>query len=339
MQIDTGFGVNASGGLGSAIARAKRAEAAGFDALWSSETQHDPFLPLALAAEHTHRITLGTAIAVAFARSPMSLAQVAWDLQTLSQGRFVLGLGTQVKPHIERRFGMVWDRPLLRLRETILAIRAIWRCWQTDEKLNFRGECFKLTLMSPFFNPGPIAHPHIPIFIAGVNEHLCQLAGELCEGFHVHPFHTPKYLAEFILPNIEAGLHKASRARGDIQLASSVFVIGGDTEEARDKSREAVRQQVAFYASTPSYHPVFEVHGWKPIAEELSALAARGRWGEMPALISDAMLTEFAEEGEWAALPAKLLRRYDSLLDRIMYYAELPDDVAPMTVRAFKSDR
>ncbi|MCL6511325.1 MAG: TIGR03617 family F420-dependent LLM class oxidoreductase [Anaerolineae bacterium] len=337
MKIDSGFGVNNTGDLANIIERAKQAEHAGFDALWSSETQHDPFLPLALAAEHTQRIQLGTAIAVAFARSPTVLAHTAWDLQKLSNGRFILGLGTQVKAHIERRFGTAWDRPTARLREYILAIRALWQCWQTGEKLNFRGDFFKLTLMSPFFNPGPIEHPHIPIYIAGVNEHLCQLAGELCEGFHVHPFHTPKYLAEFVLPNVELGLKKSGRARSEIQLASSVFVIGGDTQEERDKNREAVRQQVAFYASTPSYHTVFELHGWKPIAEELSSLAARGRWEEMPPLITDAMLAEFAEEGEWAALPARLMRRYDGLLDRLGYYFDPPDDAAPMTVRTFKT--
>jgi probable F420-dependent oxidoreductase len=339
VKIDTGFGVSDAGDLNDIIEHAKHAEADGFDALWSSETQHDPFLPLALTAEHTHRIQLGTGIAVAFARSPTVLAHTAWDLQKLSQGRFILGLGTQVKAHIERRFGMIWGHPTPRLRETILAIRALWNCWQTGEKLNFRGEFFKLTLMSPFFNPGPIEHPHIPIYIAGVNEHLCQLAGELCEGFHVHPFHTPKYLAEFVLPNIEIGLEKSGRARGDIQLASSVFVFGGDTEEERDKNREAVRQQIAFYASTPSYHIVFELHGWKAIAEELSSLASRGRWEEMPTLITDQMLAIFAEEGEWTELPAKVMHRYDGLLDRVAYYFELPDDVARMTVREFKNSR
>jgi probable F420-dependent oxidoreductase len=336
MKIDTGFGVGSAGDLSSIVDVSKRAETAGFDALWSSETQHDPFLPLALSAEHTSHIQLGTAIAVAFSRSPTVIAQNAWDLQKLSNGRFMLGLGTQVKAHIERRFGMIWDRPTARLREYILAISALWQCWQTGEKLNFRGEFFKLTLMASFFNPGPVVQPHIPIFIAGVNAQLCQLAGELCEGFHVHPFHTPKYLAEFILPNIELGLQKGERSRGDIQLASSVFVIGGDTREERQRNRETARQQISFYASTPSYHPVFELHGWKSIAEQLSSLAARGRWEEMPALVTDDMLAEFAEEGEWAALPAKLLHRYDGLLDRIAYHFELPQDVAKMTVREFR---
>jgi probable F420-dependent oxidoreductase len=319
MKFDTGLGV---GDLGDVAQRARQADAMGFDALWSAETQHDPFLPLVLAAEHSSRIQLGTAIALAFPRSPMTLAYIAWDLQKLSQGRFVLGLGTQIKPHIERRFGIAWDRPTPRLREYILAMRHIWNCWQTDGKLNFRGELYKLTLMAPFFNPGPNAHPHIPIFIAGVNEHLCRLAGELCEGFHVHPFHTPKYLAEFMLPEIEKGLVKGGRTRKDIELASSVFVVAGDTPAERAHSREMIRQQISFYASTPTYHPVFAMHGWANQANELSALAARGKWGEMPVLVSDEMVSIFAEEGTYAELPSKVKRRYEGLLDRTGYYHE-----------------
>ena len=186
---------------------AEAAEELGFDALWTSETQHDPFLPCALIAEHTVKLHFGTAIAVSFARSPANLAYTAWDLAAQSSGRFMLGLGTQVKAHIERRFGMPWPASVTgKLREQILAIRTLWEAWQNGTKLNFRGEYYKLTLMSPFFNPGPIAHPHIPIYIAGVNEGLARLAGELCDGFHAHPFHSARYLKEAILPAIEAGL-------------------------------------------------------------------------------------------------------------------------------------
>jgi probable F420-dependent oxidoreductase len=319
MKVDTGLGV---GDLGNVAGRAKQAEEMGFDALWSAETQHDAFLPLVLAAEHTKRIQLGTAIALAFPRSPMTLAYIAWDLQKMSQGRFILGLGTQIKPHIERRFGIPWSQPTARLREYVLAMRHIWQCWQSDGKLNFRGELYKLTLMAPFFNPGPIERPHIPIFIAGVNEHLCRLAGELCEGFHVHPFHTPKYLAEFILPEIEKGLHKGGRTRRDIELASTVFVIAGDSADERAHSREMIRQQIAFYASTPTYHPVFEMHGWKDTAIELSSMAARGKWAEMPKLVSDEMVGIFAAEGSYAELPALIRQRYVGLLDRVGYYHE-----------------
>ncbi len=294
---------------------AQAAEAIGFDAIWTSETQHEALLPLPLVAEHTQRIQFGTAIAVAFARSPTILAHLAWDLAAQSGGRFILGLGTQVKAHIERRFGMTWGSPTPKLRETILAIRAVWDCWQNGAPLNFRGQFYKLTLMSPFFNPGPIGTARVPIFIAGVNTGLCQLAGELADGFHVHPFHTVKYLREVILPAIEAGAAKAGRTRHEVQLASAVFVIRDDAE------REMVRAQVAFYASTPSYRPVLDCHGWGETGERLSRLAARHQWAEMPREISDEMLETFAVIASPGDLPGKLLDKYDGLLDRLALYA------------------
>ena len=208
---------------------AQAAEAVGFDTLWTSETQHDPFLPLGVAALRTQRIGLGTAIAVAFARNPTSVAHLAWDLQAASEGRFRLGLGTQVQAHIERRFGMPWGPPAARLREFILALRAVWDAWQTGGRLNFRGEYYKLTLMAPFFNPGPLAQPLIPVYIAAVKAHMCELAGELCQGLHVHPFHTTRYLREQIVPHVQTGLDKAGRRRGDVALSSSVFVITGQS--------------------------------------------------------------------------------------------------------------
>lgn len=295
-------------------ALAESAEALGFDCLWTGETQHDPFLPLALAAEHTHRIQLGTAIAVAFPRSPTVLAHTAWDLQAQSQGRFILGLGTQVKPHIERRFATVWESPASKLREMILAIRAVWAAWQGDGRVNFRGSFYKITLMTPFFNPGPIEHPDIPIYIAGVNEHLCRVAGELCQGFHVHPFHTPTFIREFILPNIAVGLNINARTRADIQLSSACFVA---TDEAE---LEMVRAQVAFYASTPTYRPVLAMHGWAETGEKLSSLAARKEWGEMPSQITDEMLQEFCVMASEKELGSALRQRYAGLLDRITLY-------------------
>jgi probable F420-dependent oxidoreductase len=191
---------------------AQAAEEIGFDALWTQETQHDPFLPCALIAEHTTRLHVGTAIAVSFARSPANIAYTAWDLAAQSNGRFILGIGTQVKAHIERRFGMQWPESVTgKLREQIEVIRAFWDCWQNRTKLNYRGQYYKITLMSPFFNPGPIENPSIPIYIAGVNTSLAKLAGELCEGFHVHPFHSVRYLREVILPAIEEGAEKEGR--------------------------------------------------------------------------------------------------------------------------------
>ncbi len=300
---------------------ARRAEALGAHSLFATETQHDPFLPLALAAEHTNNIHLGTAVAIAFARSPMTVAYTAWDLAQQSGGRFILGLGTQVKPHVERRFGMAWpESPVGKLREFIAALRAIWKAWETGDRLNFRGEHFKLTLMTPFFNPGPIPHPKIPIYIAGVNAPLIKLAGEAADGFHVHPYHTRRYLEEVILPNIEAGAAKSGRSRSEIALAASAFVAIGEDGAARTMMREAMRSQVAFYASTPTYRPVMSLHGWEAQAETLTALAAKGGWGEMPAVITDEMLAEFLVEGAWDDIGGKLGARYDGLVDRLALY-------------------
>ncbi|MBI5650609.1 MAG: TIGR03617 family F420-dependent LLM class oxidoreductase [Chloroflexi bacterium] len=315
-------------------ALARAAEATGFDALWTSETQHEPFLPLALAAEHTTRIELGTSIAVAFPRSPTVLAHIAWDLAAASQGRFILGLGTQVKAHIERRFGMTWESPAKKLREMILAMRALWDCWQGDGRINFRGEFYKLTLMSPFFNPGPIDYPNIPVYIAGVNEHLCRVAGEVCQGFHVHPFHTARYLREIVVPNVEQGARVANRARADVQLSSAIFIASDETE------REAVRAQISFYASTPTYRTVLDVHGWGAVGEQLSALAARGKWDDMPTLITDEILNEVAIVAPLAEIPARVKSRYTGLLDRITFYAPFAVDEADKwkpLVKAFKN--
>lgn len=301
---------------------AREAERLGFNALWSSETVHDPFLPLALAAEHTRAMNLGTAIAVSFARSPATLAYTAWDLAQASQGRFCLGLGTQVKAHIERRFGVSWpESPLKKLREQVAAIRAIWHTWQTGEKLNYRGEYYRLTLMTPFFNPGPIDHPEIPIYFAGVNTGLARLTGELADGFLVHPFHSPDYLDEIILPAVEQGARDAGRSRKEIAVSVTAFVIFDEYQE------EFVRQQIAFYASTPSYRPVMALHGWEGTAEELSALAARGQWGEMPGLITKEMLEKFATIAAADELPAALKNRYHGTADRLSLYKPfLPDD-------------
>jgi probable F420-dependent oxidoreductase len=294
---------------------AKAAEAAGFDSIWSSETVHDPFLPGALIAEHTSRLGFGTAVAISFARSPATLAYTAWDLSQASAGRFKLGLGTQVKAHIERRFGMPWpDSVVGKLREQIAAIRAFWRTWQEGEALNFRGDYYKLTLMSPFFNPGPIERPDIPIFIAGVNTGLASLAGEAADGFHVHPFHTPRYLSEVLLPAIEQGASRSGRSRSDAQVAVTAFVI------TRPEEREFVRQQISFYASTPSYRPVMALHGWEQTAQELSSLAARGKWGQMPALIDDGMLEVFAVVAEEGNLRQAVTQRYQGLADRLSLY-------------------
>ncbi len=305
---------------------AKAAEAMGFDCLWTSETQHNPFLPCALIAEHTQTMTFGTAIAVSFARSPADLAYTAWDLAAASGGRFILGLGTQVKGHIERRFGMPWpESPVDKLREQIQVIRSFWNCWQNGTKLNFNGEYYKIRLMSPFFNPGPLpltpnpslsgrGESLIPIYIAGVNTGLARLAGELCEGFHVHPFHSPRYLHEVILPAIEQGVTKAGRVRADVSVSVTAFVATTPEEE------NFARAQISFYASTPSYRPVFALHGWEDVAEKLSAHAAKGEWGEMFGLITDEILATFCLVTDAGSLPEKLQERYMGIADRLTLY-------------------
>lgn len=317
MKIDAGLLVH---DLNQMPAVARFADDAGFDGIWTFETAHEPFLPLVLAAEHSARMNLGTSIAVAFPRSPAILASIAWDLARYSKGRFILGLGTQVKGHIERRFGMKWERPVDKMRDVILAVRAIWDCWQQQTPLNYSGEFFKLSLMTPFFSPAPHDYHRIPIFVAGVNRRMCELAGELCEGFHVHPLHTTRYLQEKILPNIHSGLAKGGRRRESIELASSIFVVPTDDAEQAAQFTADVRQQISFYASTPPYRPVFDLEGWGGVADELKGLAARGRWNEMPALVTDEMLDRLALRGRWAELPALARKKYAGLLDRVSYY-------------------
>jgi len=303
-------------GLKDVPAIAKAAEEVGLDALWTQETQHDPFLPCALIAEHTSRLHLGTGIAVSFARSPANIAYTAWDLAAQSEGRFILGLGTQVKAHIERRFGQPWpESPVKKLREQIQVIRAFWDCWQNGTKLNYRGEYYKITLMSPFFNPGAIRHPNIPIYIAGVNTGLARLAGELCEGFHVHPFHSVRYVREVILPAIEEGAARERRTRKDVSVSITAFVATTPEE------MNLARAQISFYASTPSYRPVMGLHGWTDVAEKLSALAARGEWAEMPLLVTDEILNEFCLVTDEDRLPEALKKRYDGAADRLTLYA------------------
>ncbi|MDR5693680.1 MAG: TIGR03617 family F420-dependent LLM class oxidoreductase [Armatimonadota bacterium] len=308
---------------------AKAAESCGFDGLLTSETAHDPFLPLALAAEHTSRIQLGTAIAVAFARSPVVVAHTAWDLAALSGGRFLLGLGTQVKAHIERRFSMPWGPPVPRLREYVQALRAVWRTWQEEVPLNFRGRFYTHTLMTPFFSPSPLAHPRIPVFIAGVNTGLCRLAGELCDGFFVHPLHTPRYLHHVVLPAIGSGLARAGRSRAEIEIAVSCFVATGRPGAEREEAINSVKRQIAFYASTPSYRIVLEVHGWQEIGERLQQMARYGQWREMGTLVTDEMLEAFAVVGPEEEIPSLLRARYDGLADRISWYREFSPEDAP----------
>lgn len=319
VKLDVGLGVE-GGYLRRVGDVARAAEELGFAGLVTSETKHDAFLPLAVAGSVTQRLQLLTSVAIAFSRSPMEMAQTAWDLQELSGGRLILGLGTQVRAHITRRFGMPWGRPVARLREYILALRAIWDAFQNDTPLDFEGEFYRHTLLTPFFNPGPIEHPEIPVYIAGVGERLSRLAGELCDGFHVHPFHSPEYVRRVVKPGIAAGAREAGRSPEEVHLATSVFVITGESRQEIEAQREAMRAQAAFYASTPTYRPVLEVHGWEMAGERLSELARRKRWEEMPRLITDEMLSAFAVEAPPDELGEALRERYEGLMERISLY-------------------
>jgi probable F420-dependent oxidoreductase len=254
-------------------------------------------------------------LAIGFARSPADLAYISWDLAESSQGRFILGLGTQVKAHIERRFGQVWpESPVGKLREMIQAIRAFWTTWQTGERLNHRGDYYKLTLMTPFFSPGPIRHPDIPIYIAGVNTGLCTLAGEVANGFHAHPYHSEQYLKEVVLPAIEVGAQKTGRKRGDVSLTISAMVATNPAE------RQFIRSQISFYASTPSYRPVMDTHGWGEVADQLRNLSRKGEWDQMTGLISDEMLETFAVVAPEGELASALIERYENIADRLSIY-------------------
>ncbi len=301
-------------------ATARRAEEIGFDGLVTAEAAHEPFLPLMIAAEHTTRTELLTGIAVAFPRSPMITAYTAWDLSRYSRGRFILGLGTQVKGHNERRFGVPWDRPGPRLRDLILALRAIWRCWQTGGQLDYRGEFYRFDLMTPFFNPGPNERPDVPIYIAGVNPYMCRLAGELCDGFHVHPLHTKRYLDEVVRPLIAQGAQRAGRDPREVKLASACFVVTGKNDEELELAAASVRQQIAFYASTRTYRAVLETHGWGDLTPRLNELSRQGRWDAMGSLITDEMLAEFAVIGPKDRIGDLLIEKYRGRLDRICLY-------------------
>ncbi len=319
MELDALLAVDAAR-MRDAAAIARAADAIGFAGLWSVETKHNGFFPLLIAAEHSARVELGTAVAIAFPRSPMVMAQIAWDLQALSGGRFILGLGTQVKAHIERRYGMTWEAPIARLRDYIGALRAIWSAWQSGAKLDYHGRFYSHTLMTPFFNPGPIVEPRVPIYVAGVNEGLARLAGELCEGFHVHPFHSVKYINEVVRPQVAAGAERAGRTLADVVLASSVFVITGENEAAFENMRRMAREQIAFYASTPTYRVVMAAHGWQDAGEQLSRLATMKRWDKMGAVITDDMLDVFAVQAPLDQLGQALWVRYEGVLDRVACY-------------------
>ncbi len=322
MKIDGGIGLD----LDRAGAAAKEAEDFGYDGLWVPETSRDPFLPLTLAAEHTERIEIGTSIAVAFARSPMTTASTAYDLTQFSGGRFILGLGSQIKPHITKRFSMEWSKPAARMREFVLAMRAIWDCWMHDEPLDFRGEFYTHTLMTPFFDPGPHEFGIPRVFLAGVGPLMTEVAGEVCDGFFCHGFTTEKYLREVTLPALERGREKAGRSMDGFEICGPSFVVTGNTAEEFEQAKVGTRQQIAFYGSTPAYRPVLECHGWGDLQTDLNRLSKEGKWAEMGTLIDDEVLETFAVVGEPEEIGPELNQRYSDVISRISFYAPYDAD-------------
>jgi probable F420-dependent oxidoreductase len=320
MKIDGNIGID----LATVAQSAKEVEAAGYSGAWTAEMAHDPFLPLLLAAEHTESMEIGTSIAVAFSRSPMTLANTAWDLQAYSKGRFVLGLGSQIKPHIEKRFSMEWSKPAARMREFALAIRAIWNTWLTGEKLEFRGEFYKHTLMTPMFSPDPsdldgFGPPKM--FLAGVGPLMTEVAGEAFDGFICHGFTTEKYLREVTIPNLAKGREKAGKTMDGFEISGPFFVVTGQTEEEMAAADQATRQQIAFYGSTPAYRSVLELHGWEGLQDELNGLSKQGKWAEMGELIDDEILNTFAVVAEPDGVAAELKARYGDVVSRLSFYA------------------
>ena len=314
MKIDGGIAMQ----LDKAAGVAQTLERRGYDGGWTGEISHDAFLPLLLAAEHTETLEIGTCIAVAFARNPMTIANVAWDLNAYSQGRFVLGLGSQIRAHIEKRFGMPWGKPVARMREFIAALDAIWSCWNDGTELRFEGEYYRHTLMTPMFVPEAQPYGTPRVFLAAVGEAMTELCGEVADGMHTHAFTTPRYIAEVSLPALQRGIEKAGRTRADVEICCPAFVVTGTTEEEMAAAATAMRRQISFYGSTPAYKGVLDVHGWGDLQPELRTLSMRGEWEAMGGLITDDILETFAVVEPLDRVAAAVRARYEGVVDRIM---------------------
>jgi probable F420-dependent oxidoreductase len=321
MKVDGGL----MGRLASLPDRIKKLEAMGYDGAFTAEVSANPFFPLVLGAEHSERIELLTGIAVAFARNPMDMANLAHDLNAYSKGRFILGIGSQIRPHITKRFSMPWSHPANRMREYILAMRAIWACWYQGQPLKFEGEFYSHTLMTPMFTPTEIEYGPPRVMLAAVGPRMAEVAGEVADGLLVHAFSTERYMREVTLPAIERGLAKSSRDRGAFQIACPMFVVTGADEQAMVQSASINRKQIAFYGSTPAYRPVLEMHGWGALQEELNILSKRGEWDAMGDCISDDILEEFAIVAKPEDVASRIKQRCGDILDRIVCTMELPD--------------
>ena len=308
------------------VEQARAFEAQGFDCVWTFEAMSDAFLPLAHAAAATERLEIGTNIAVAFARSPFSMAQIAWDLQRDSGGRFRLGLGTQVRPHIERRFSMPFDHPAARVTDYVRCVRAIWDTFQNGSKPAYEGPFYRFKLMNPFFQPGSVEHPDIPVYLAGVNPRMCRAAGEVADGFHVHPMHSAPYLTDVVKPALNEGAKISGREVDDLELYSPVFVITGETQEETDAMERTVRQQLAFYGSTPSYAAVLEYHGLGELSKKLNKLMREGDTEAMSAAVPESLVEHVAIIAKPGDVGARIRERYEGILDRVSLYMAMGGD-------------
>lgn len=311
----------------------RQAERLGYDGVTSNETNHEAFLPIVLMAEHSQRLEVGTSVAISFPRSPMIVANLAWDLQKFSRGRFNLGLGTQVKGHNQRRFSVPWTPPAPRMREYVLALRAIWDAWQNGTKLDFVGQHYTFTLMTPMFNPGPMEHPKIPIYLAAVGDAMCRLVGEVADGIRLHTFNTPKYIQNVIVPSIEAGAKKAGRSLEDIEVIGGSFIVTGANEEEVERSKLAEKRRISFYGSTRSYHPVFQEHDQLELGLKLHAMSLKGEWEAMAHEISDDVLEEFAVVATYDDLPRRLKEKFGGVVTRMVYTPDIrgPEDEERVT--------
>ncbi|OBH21793.1 LLM class F420-dependent oxidoreductase [Mycobacterium sp. E1715] len=310
------------GGIPNQLARAADAAVAlerqGYDGGWTPETSHDPFLPLLLAAEHTKRLEIGTNIAVAFARNPMIVANIGWDLQAYSKGRFILGLGTQIQPHIEKRFSMPWSHPARRMREFVSALHAIWDAWRDGGKLRFEGEFYTHKIMTPMFTPEAQPYPMPKVFVAAVGEVMTEMCGEVADGHLGHPMVSKRYITEVTAPALLRGLQRAGRRRADVELSAEVLVATGESDAELQTATAAVRKQIAFYGSTPAYRKVLELHGWGDLHAELNRLSKQGEWDAMAKLIDDEMLATFAVVGQVDEVGAALRDRCEGVVDRVL---------------------
>ena len=310
--------------------KARQAERLGYDAIFVGETAHNPFLPLVLVAEHTQRLHFGSSVAIAFPRVPHISANIAWDLSKYSGGRFILGLGTQVKGHNERRFSVPWAPPGPHLRDYINCMRAIWDSWQNGTKPNYEGEYYQYKLTSPFFNPGPIEHPDIPVIISAVNPFNARLAGEVADGIAIHGFSTFKYIREVLIPAVHEGARRAGKDVSKVHVRGGGFIVTARTEEEVRLAKERSRRQISFYASTRSYSNVMKIHGWADEAAQLHRMSIEGKWDDMVGLITDDMMEEFCVIGTWDELPSKMREKYAGINTQVNFNAEPknPDDEA-----------